>query len=221
MRTRVKICCIADAAEARLAIELGADAIGLVGPMPSGPGVITLPQAAAIAGAAPPPIARFLLSSSQTAEALTEDVRNTGVDTLQIVRHVDPAVLEACRRALPAVRLVQVIHVEDDACLDLLAGYEAHCDAFLLDSGRPGASSVELGGTGRVHDWQISARIASKTRRPVFLAGGLKAGNVGQALRQVRPYGIDLCSSVRTGDRLDPAKLAAFMDAVRAAERTF
>ena len=221
MRTRVKICCIADPAEARLAIEHGADAIGLVGPMPSGPGVITLPQAAAIAETAPPPVSRFLLSSSDTAEALTDDVRRTGVDTLQIVRHVDPAVLEACRRTLPGVRLVQVIHVEDDACLDLLTGYEAHCDAFLLDSGKPSASTEELGGTGRVHDWEISARIVAGTDRPVFLAGGLKAGNVGEALRQVRPYGIDLCSSVRTRDRLDPAKLAAFMDAVRAAERTF
>lgn len=221
MRTRVKICCIADPAEARLAVRLGADAVGLVGPMPSGPGVITLPQAAAIAAAAPPPVARFLLSSSQSAEALTDEVRCTGVDTLQIVRHVDPAVLETLRRTLPAVRLVQVIHVEDDACLDLLAGYEVHCDAFLLDSGKPGASTEELGGTGRVHDWEISARIVSDTDRPVFLAGGLNAGNVGEALRLVRPYGIDLCSSVRTADRLDPAKLAAFMDAVRAAERTF
>lgn len=220
MRTRVKICCIADPAEARLAIEHGADAIGLVGPMPSGPGVITLPQAAVIAETAPPPVSRFLLSSSETADALTDDVRRAGVDTLQVVRHVDPAVLEACRRALPGVRLVQVIHVEGDACLDLLAGYEAHCDAFLLDSGKPGASTEELGGTGRVHNWEISARIVSRTDRPVFLAGGLKAANVGEALRRVRPYGIDLCSSVRTGDRLDSAKLAAFMDAVRAAERT-
>ena len=76
----------------------------------------------------------------------------------------------------------------------------------------------ELGGTGRVHDWALSRRIVAEAPCPVFLAGGLNAGNVADAIRQVRPYGVDLCNGVRTEDALDPAKLGAFMGAVAAAD---
>ncbi|MBP7951274.1 MAG: hypothetical protein KA004_16610, partial [Verrucomicrobiales bacterium] len=72
-----------------------------------------------------------------------------------------------------------------------------------------------LGGTGRTHDWTTSRRIREAVSVPLFLAGGLTAGNVAEAVATVEPFGLDLCSSVRTDDRLDPAKLQSFFSALQ------
>ncbi|MDX8123930.1 N-(5'-phosphoribosyl)anthranilate isomerase [Janthinobacterium sp. HH104] len=215
MRTRIKICCIASIDEAQLAIAAGADALGLVAAMPSGPGPIPDARIAQIAAWTPPPVATFLLTSETTAQAIAEHVRATQPSTVQIVGHIDPGEVEKLARLLPHVRRVQVIHVEGPEALDLIPAYAPHVHAFLLDSGRPGAAVPELGGTGRTHDWSVSARFVRASPRPVFLAGGLDDTNVMEALRQVRPYGIDLCSRVRTDGQLDVMKLALLMAAVR------
>lgn len=221
MRTRVKVCCIASNDEAAMAIAEGADAIGLVGPMPSGPGIIDLATAREIADRIEPPIATFLLTSEITAQAIIEQVASTRANTVQVVNHIDPSESEKLARSLPMVRRVQVIHVEGFEALELLPDYSPHNHAFLLDSGKPNASIAELGGTGRTHDWSISAEIVKKSTLPVFLAGGLKPENVGAAITQVRPFGVDLCSGVRTNDQLDRTKLRAFMRAVRSADQSF
>jgi phosphoribosylanthranilate isomerase len=217
-RTRVKVCCIGSVAEALLAIEHGADALGLVGAMPSGPGVIGDGLAAQIAAQVPPPLASFLLTSQTQAEAIAQHVLRTGVSTVQLVHHIEPAQSQRLAQLLPAVRRVQVIHVEDERALALIGRYAPHVHAFLLDSGRPGLAVPELGGTGRVHDWEISAEFVRRAPRPVFLAGGLNADNVMQAIEQVRPFGLDLCSAVRTEGALDAAKLRRFMTAVACAD---
>jgi len=211
---RVKICCISSEDEARQAVQYGAAALGLVGRMPSGPGVITDEQIQRIAATVPPPIATFLLTSEPTAEAVIEHHRRVGTNTVQLVDALPAGSYPVLRAALPGIKLVQVIHVLDELSVDeALAAAEA-VDALLLDSGNPNLAVKELGGTGRVHDWQFSRRIVEQSRVPVFLAGGLNAGNVRQALDQVQPFGLDLCSSVRTGGKLDPVKLEAFMQAV-------
>jgi phosphoribosylanthranilate isomerase len=215
MRTRIKICCIASIDEAQLAIAAGADALGLVAAMPSGPGPIPDARIAQIAAWTPPPVATFLLTSETTAQAIAEHVRVTQPSTVQIVSHIDPGEVAQLARLLPHVRRVQVIHVEGAEALALIPVYAPHVHAFLLDSGRPGAAVPELGGTGRTHDWSVSARFVRASPRPVFLAGGLDDTNVADALRQVRPYGIDLCSRVRTDGKLDVMKLALLMAAVR------
>lgn len=215
MRTRIKICCIASIDEAQLAIAAGADALGLVAAMPSGPGPIPDARIAQIAAWTPPPVATFLLTSETTAQAIAEHVRATQPSTVQIVSHIDPGEVAQLARLLPHVRRVQVIHVEGPEALALIPAYAPHVHAFLLDSGRPGAAVPELGGTGRTHDWSVSARFVRASPRPVFLAGGLDDTNVADALRQVRPYGIDLCSRVRTDGKLDVLKLALLMAAVR------
>jgi phosphoribosylanthranilate isomerase len=214
MRTRVKICCIASPDEAQLAIAHGADALGLVGEMPSGPGTIDDDTARAIAHLVPPPVASFLLTSRVSAADIVDHVRYCGTNTVQIVSHIEPTEYRAIAAALPTTRRVQVIHVEDDGALDLMTAYAPYVHAFLLDSGRPNASVVELGGTGRVHDWQISRRFVANSDLPVFLAGGLQADNVAGAIDTVQPYGVDLCSGVRTEGVLDAVKLAAFFAAV-------
>ncbi|MBM3568292.1 MAG: phosphoribosylanthranilate isomerase [Alphaproteobacteria bacterium] len=213
-RPRLKVCCIASRAEAALAIGQGADALGLVGAMPSGPGPIADDRIADIVAAVPPPIATFLLSSRQEAEGLAEHVRITGANTLQIVDHLDPSQYPRLRRLLPTTRLVQVIHVQGAEAVALATDYARLADALLLDSGRPGAPFAELGGTGRVHDWRISRDIVARVEKPVFLAGGLNPGNVAEAVATVRPFGVDLCSGLRSEGRLDPAKLAAFTAAL-------
>lgn len=219
MRTRIKVCCIADTDEAAVAVACGADAIGLVGRMPSGPGPIPDERIAAIATRLPPPIAGFLLTSETTAEAIADHVRRTSVSTVQIVSHLDPRESAQLVRLLPAVRRVQVIHVEDRRALNQIDVYANHVHAFLLDSGRPGAAVPEFGGTGRVHDWDVSREFVNRSPHPVFLAGGLTPENVGPAIRRVHPFGVDLCSGVRVAGRLNRERLTAFVAAVQATDR--
>lgn len=209
-RTRVKVCCIASPDEAQMATAAGADLLGLVGPMPSGAGIITLERAAAIARAAPGPARPVLLTSATGAEAILAEATAVGVATVQVVSPIDRAAAESLARA--DIDYIQVLHVEDAGVLDLLDRYAGLPDAFLLDSGRPAAG--ELGGTGRVHDWALSRVVVARALRPVYLAGGLTPANVGKALRSVRPHGVDLCTGIRTEGALDAGLLHAFMAAV-------
>lgn len=219
-RTRLKVCCIASADEARLAIDAGTDALGLVSAMPSGPGVVEEATIAAVAATVPPPIATFLLTSRVDAAGITAQLDRTGASTVQLVDAVASSELVALRAERPAVRVVQVIHVLDAASADEARAALPYVHALLLDSGNPRLAVKELGGTGRVHDWALSRRIrdeADSAGVPVFLAGGLRADNVGAAVRAVRPFGVDVCSGVRTDGRLDPAKLGAFAAALASA----
>ncbi|KAF0134505.1 MAG: phosphoribosylanthranilate isomerase [Xanthobacteraceae bacterium] len=216
-RTRVKICCISSLDEARLAIGAGADALGFVAGTPPGPGMVDDATIRAITAEVPPPVASFLLTDLATGVEMAEHLRRCGANTVQVVDHVDPAELAVLAVSAPMIRRVQVIHVEGASALELIPRYEPHVHAFLLDSGKPGGTMRELGGTGRTHDWDVSRAFVRRTSRPVFLAGGLTPGNAGEAIRHVRPFGVDLCSGVRTEGQLDPDKLGAFMEAVASA----
>ena len=216
-RTRIKICCIASLAEARLAIAQGADALGLVGAMPSGPGNIDDDMIARIATSVGPPVATFLLTSETGADGIIAHARRCRANVLQLVDRVAPRDHVLVREALPGVKLVQVVHVTGPESVGEAEAAAPHVDALLLDSGDPTAAVRLLGGTGRTHDWSISRRIVDAVDAPVFLAGGLRPDNVAQAIREVRPFGVDLCTGVRTDGRLDPVKLHAFVDAVMAA----
>jgi phosphoribosylanthranilate isomerase len=212
---RVKVCCIASEAEAALAVRMGASAVGLVSKMPSGPGPIAESRIRDIARTVPPGVATFLLTSETTAEPIIAQQRYTGANTLQLVDSVAPAVYAALRDALPSVKIVQVVHVRDDGALAEAIQLSPLVDAILLDSGNPSLSIKELGGTGRAHDWVVSRKIRDAVQVPVYLAGGLNPGNVGKAIAQVQPFGVDVCSGLRTDGRLDASKLERFMRAVR------
>jgi phosphoribosylanthranilate isomerase len=217
VRTRVKVCCITNPEAASLAVRHGADALGLVGPMPSGTGIIDLATAARLAAAVPPPVASFLLSSAVEPEELLAQCRQVAPTALQIVDAVDPAAYALLRRELPALRLVQVVHVTGERTVAEALAVATLVDALLLDSGNPDAPVRLLGGTGKVHDWSISRKIADASPIPVFLAGGLTPANVADAIRAVRPFGVDLCTGLRTEGALDETKLEAFMQAVASA----
>ena len=218
IRRRVKICCISSVEEAALAVQYGAAALGLVSAMPSGPGVIPEERIAAIAATIPPGVASFLLTSQQEVAAIIAQQRRCRVNTLQLCDDLADGTYEDLRAALPGIHLVQVIHITGEDAVVQARHVAPSVDALLLDSGNPSLPVKELGGTGRLHDWQISQKICQAVPVPVFLAGGLHAGNVGQAIRHVCPYGVDICSGVRTNDRLDAEKLRAFFAAVQAAD---
>jgi phosphoribosylanthranilate isomerase len=211
---RVKICCIADEDEANLAVSMGADAIGLVGQMPSGPGPIPDEDIRRIAAAVPPPVATFLLTSQQRAGRIAEHHRRARTSTIQIVDELLDREYAVLRQALPGIKLVQVVHVTGEGSVDEACELAAYVDAILLDSGNPGLGVKELGGTGRTHDWRLSRRIVESCEKPVFLAGGLNAENAAEAIESVKPFGIDVCSGVRTNGSLDPAKLDRFFSAI-------
>ena len=211
---KVKICCISSIKEARLAVEAGAYALGLVGPMPSGPGVISDEQISEIAGQVPKDIRTFLLTSETSPEAIIDHYHRTNTTTIQLVDQLEAGAHRIIRRALPDVELVQVIHVMDDTSLEEALKIAPEVDAILLDSGNPKLETKELGGTGRTHNWEISRRIVKKCPKPVFLAGGLKAENVGLAITQVQPFGLDLCSGVRSENQLDSRKVQSFFEAI-------
>ncbi len=211
MRIRIKICCIASVSEALTAIELGADAIGLVGRMPSGPGPIPDDLIRQIARAVPPPVGTFLLTSETSAAGIIAHHKRTGTNTVQIVDLLTEGSYSQIREALPSVKIVQVIHVIDSGSVDLAIKLSGSVDALLLDSGNPNLKVKELGGTGRVHDWKLSRLIRDKSKCPVFLAGGLNPANVNQAIEEVQPFAVDVCNGVRTNGVLDKDKLSAFI----------
>ena len=197
-----------------MALEAGADALGLVSAMPSGPGPIDEDLIAEIAATIRNHVWSVLLTSKLTAAEIFAQQRRTSVNTLQLVDAVPLAELTTLRNELPRVRLMQVIHVLGEESLSEALAYAPHVDALLLDSGNPKLAVKELGGTGRMHDWNISRAIVESVRVPVFLAGGLRAENVAGAIRTVQPYGVDVCSGVRTNGLLDKQKLAMFVQSV-------
>jgi phosphoribosylanthranilate isomerase len=212
--TRVKICCISSVEEARIAIEQGASALGLVGHMPSGPGVIKDELIYQIAKTVPPPIATFLLTSETKPQEIISHYKKVQTTTIQIVDALENQSYEILRNELPNVKLVQVIHVIDDDSVKEAIAISNYVDAILLDSGNPNLSVKELGGTGRTHNWELSKAIRQSISIPLFLAGGLNKDNIRQAIEHVQPFGVDLCSSVRTDGQLDKKKLKEFFNAI-------
>lgn len=211
---RVKVCCIASPEEAWMAIRHGASALGLVSAMPSGPGVVSWDDIEHIAGVIPPGIASFLLTSSQDADEIIEQQRRVKTTTVQIVDELTRGGYQDLRRALPGIGIVQVIHVTGEHSVSEAMRIAPRVDALLLDSGNPQATVKTLGGTGAIHNWQLSRRIVQGSPSPVYLAGGLKPENAGQAVTQVKPFGLDLCSGIRSDGQLDEERLMAFMSSV-------
>lgn len=214
MRTRIKICCISSLHEARTAIEHGADALGLVGKMPNGPGPIPDWLISEIAKKIHPPVASFLLTSEQSSEEIIYHVKRVDTNTVQIVDELTTGTYDDIRTALPHLKIVQVIHVTDEQSINDAIRIAPLVDALLLDSGNPKASIKTLGGTGNIHNWEISREIVKAVEVPVFLAGGLHAGNIREAIQKVQPFAVDICSGVRTEGKLDPYKLESFVKAV-------
>ena len=197
-----------------MAIENGASAIGLVARMPSGPGPIADDLIRQIAKTVPPPVATFLLTSETSVKEIIEHHHRTNTNTIQIVDSLSSGTYSQLKAALPGVKIVQVIHVIDERSVDEAIIISEMVDALHLDSGNPKLKIKELGGTGRVHDWKLSRQIRDKSKCPIFLAGGLNPDNVRQAIDEVQPFAVDVCSGVRSDGKLDRQKLELFFSRV-------
>lgn len=213
-RPRVKICCIGSIAEAWLAINSGASALGFVSAMPSGAGIISEELIGEIIPQVPPAISSFLLTCLQDADLIIDQQQRLRPNTLQLCDRLGVGHHARLRRDLRGVAIVQVIHVTGPESVAEAIAIDRYVDAILLDSGNQNLAVKELGGTGRTHDWELSAQIREAVQVPVFLAGGLNAENVADAFKRVRPFAVDVCTGVRTGGRLDKEKLSAFMTAI-------
>jgi len=211
---RIKICCIGSIEEAKTAISYGASAIGLVARMPSGQGVITDELICEIAKTVPPPVATFLLTCETSSGGIANHHKRVNTNAIQIVDALKLGSYRDIREKLPSVKIVQVIHVMNERSIDEALKVSEKVDALLLDSGNPNLAVKELGGTGRTHNWAISRKIVEQSKVPVFLAGGLNAENVREAIEIVQPFGVDVCSGVRTDEKLDHKKLEAFFMAI-------
>ena len=215
---RIKICCIASRAEVSLAVREGANFLGLVSWMPTGQGVISDDKIRELARIIPSDVRSVLLTCKRDPDEIVRQVRAAGTDTLQLVDRMEIAHLRQLRRELPEVDLIQVVHVEGQSAISEAQSVASDVDYLLLDSGKPDSSRRELGGTGRVHDWSVSAEIVRRVSVPVFLAGGLGPDNVSKAIQQVHPHGVDVCSRIRLEGQLDETLLTRFVQEVAAAE---
>ncbi len=214
MIPKVKVCCISSIEEASMAIKYGASALGLVGHMPSGPGVIPDDKIAKISATIPPPIASFLLTSETKKENIVAHHKKVSTNTIQLVDNPERGTYTYLRDHLSGIKIVQVLHIINESSIDDALRVAEHVDAILLDSGNPSLDTKILGGTGKIHNWEISRKIVAQVPIPVFLAGGLRTENVKKAIDEVQPFGLDLCTGVRTNGNLDPRKLEAFFKAV-------
>ena len=215
-RPRVKICCISSVEEAQLAIRYGASALGLVSEMPTGPGVLSEGMIAQVASIVPPAVSSFLLTSKVDTLGIIAQQRRLGVNTIQLCDRLISGTCDDLRQALPGIAIVQSIHVTGPEAIEEALSAASHVHGLLLDSGNPCLPTKELGGTGRIHDWEISRRIRELVDVPVFLAGGLTSDNVIAAIETVQPFGVDVCSGVRTDGKLDEMKLSKFFSQVEA-----
>ncbi len=215
-RPLLKICCLQDEAEVATAADAGADLFGFVGRGLSGPEVIEDDdRIARLAGRVPAGRTSVLLTRQRDPAEVVRRVLHTRVGAVQLCDTMPPEVWQALRRHAPGVRILQVVHVSGTWAIDEARAVRAHVDGVVLDSGTPAGPAPVYGGSGRTHDWAISAQIVALTPGPVWLAGGLSAQNVGEAWGVVRPAGFDACSGFRTHGELDAAKVSAFVQALR------
>lgn len=217
MKTKVKICCISTEEEAKMALEFGANVLGLVAKMPSGPGTIDDALIQNIVKSISSETLTFLLTPKTNPEEITEHQLLTSTNCIQLVDAVNIEDYAILRKNLPNIKLIQVIHVIDESSVEEAKQYAEVADMILLDSGNPKLAVKELGGTGRVHNWELSRQIVESIAKPVFLAGGLKPENIREAIELVKPYGVDICSGVRTDEKLDKEKLKHFFEEIEKA----
>ena len=214
---KLKICCINSHDEAKTAISAGADLLGLVADMPSGEGMIEDHKIREIAASIKSFNNTVLLTCRTDAESIIEHHKETITSHIQIVDYIDVKNYQEIRKSLPDIKLIQVVHVEDESSYSLAMNFSNYVDFILLDSGKPSAKKRTLGGTGDTHNWNISKKIVRDCSIPVYLAGGINHSNVVEAIQKVKPYGIDLCTGLRTNNKLDKNKLNVFMEAIKRA----
>ncbi|MFN8558227.1 MAG: phosphoribosylanthranilate isomerase [Dehalococcoidia bacterium] len=216
---RVQIAGISNLEDALAVERAGADAIGFTLGLPTGPhNGLDEHGARAIIRALPPLIVPLLITYLVTAAEVVPLCRYLGVSTVQLHAPADPAEIAAMRAGLPGLKVILAVHVTGEEAVAEAVRVAPHADALILDTYDP--ATGRHGATGRTHDWAISRRIVEASPAPVILAGGLTPENVGAAVRQVRPWAVDVHTGVERPDgATDHARVAAFVRAAREAPR--
>lgn len=204
--TRIKICGVTSVADALLCVEAGADALGLNFYAPS-PRCVPLARAREIAAAVPPFVFLVGVFVDEDPTEVRRIVDTAGLHIAQFHGSESPKALEEYGR--PAIKALRIRCAEDISAME---DFEAA--AFLLDTYRKGLP----GGTGERFDWDLAREVARERR--IILAGGLTPANVGDAIRTVRPYAVDVASGVESspGEK-DPDLVRRFVDSVRETDR--
>ncbi len=210
---RVKICGVTSTAEAQIAERHGAHAIGvLVGRVHVAPDFVEPAVANRIARSLPPFIAAVLVTHLDQPEAIMRLADTVSFPVLQLHSDLSASIFRELRARLSPRKIIGKVSVEGEAAVERAREIEPFVDAIVLDT--RDLATDRVGGTGMVHDWSISARIASTSNVPIILAGGLTPENVAQAIRTVKPWGVDVNSGVETHDgRKDEGRIRRFIAA--------
>jgi len=208
----VKVACIRNPEEAMRAVSFGAAAIGMAAETPTGGRALTHAEIARIVAAVPETTGTFLMTTRRSAIELAELARNAGVNTIQLWDEPDPDAYAHLRSAVPGISIVQSIPVMGEGAIETAISVSPRVDALLLDSASRSVPVRWEEQHGRTHDWRISRRIADAVSIPVILSGGLTHLNVADAIRAVRPYGVEVCSGVRTKGQLNTTLLVQFLE---------
>ncbi|MCM2466517.1 phosphoribosylanthranilate isomerase [Methanoculleus oceani] len=204
---RVKFCGTASLADMRCAIDAGCDAMGFImGVTHQSSDFVTAAEAAKMIRHLPPFIEPVAVTHLQETEDLIGLVKESRCTTLQVQNAVEPSELDVIRYALPYLKIVKAVHVTDESAIETGKLYEPYADALILDT----RTAAKIGGTGIPHDWNISAKIVANSAIPVILAGGLRPENVREAIRKVRPYGVDVHTGVKKDGVRNPERTLAF-----------
>jgi len=207
--TRAKICGIRDPGARDAAVASGADAVGFVVEIPRSRRSIGREEAKSLIRGLPPFVSSVVVMEPKSAAEAASIALDTGADVLQVNGTLAVEDLSTLREMV-AARLVATVPAVPGALEEVRRIAEV-ADALLVDSQEGG----KLGGTGAVHDWNLSADLVEAVGAPVILAGGLSPENVAEAIRAVGPYAVDVSTGVETEGRKDPAKIAAFLREVR------
>ena len=211
---RIKFCGTASLADMRCAIDAGCDAVGFImGVTYQSADVVTPAEAAEMIRELPPFIEPVAVTHLRETEDLIGLVKDSRCTTLQIQDVVEPSGIPVIRDALPYLKIVKAVHVTDESAIRTAKRYEPYADALILDT----RTRERIGGTGIPHDWNISATIVANSAIPVILAGGLTPENVAEAIRRVRPYGVDVHTGVKKDGVRNPERTLAFAREARSA----
>ena len=196
---RVKICGNKRLEDALEGVKAGADALGfLVGQVHVSSDFISKEAAREIIEKLPPFISTVLVTHLSDVEGIISLAAFTRVSTVQLHGESKVDDILVLREHLPNIKLYKTIHVEDGSAIPLASEWDNRVDAILLDTISEAENKV--GGTGKTHDWSISAEIVKSLHIPVILAGGLDPDNVQAAIRAVQPFAVDVNSGMKGPD---------------------
>jgi len=208
-KVRVKICGLTREEDLAVAVAAGADAVGFIVGVPSSPRNISLEKAEKLIRRVPIFVKSVLVMVPTSVDAVLETYEKLSPDAIQI-HGENLSEASPLREKLSSTLLIRAIHANPINALEVASEASKSYDAILLDSSTHG----RYGGTGVVHDWEVSKRVSRAIHpKPLILAGGLSPENVKDAIRTVQPYAVDVCTSVESRPGIkDPGKLLAFIE---------